>query len=186
MKGFILVIVCLIGILVLMSVPAPAHAQRTPDQVVMELVRQAETTQIDSLIQQHFDIRRTGRFVLGRYWRHATARQRWKFLELFEATAIKRFGPLILDVHLDTFKITSISYHKTTNFILVVSTVKHNDKFIKVQWRLRKDYSTDSPTYKVIDITVEGISLALTLRAEYGEIVNQHGIKGLIDRLERS
>ena len=44
-------------------------------------------------------------------------------------------------------------------------------------------HKTDSG-WKIYDITVEGISLVLTYRSEFDQVVKQEGIDGLIKRLQ--
>jgi phospholipid transport system substrate-binding protein len=47
---------------------------------------------------------------------------------------------------------------------------------IKVDWRVRniKDH------YKIIDVLVEGVSMLVTQKAEFGAVLRQQGIDGLI------
>ena len=193
MRAFIIAVVCMLGILVIMSVPAPAQAQRTPKQFLIELVEQVHTLQdsqkatplavdyyILKLIRHHFDTQRMGKFVLGKHWRKASTDQRNRFVKAFELVTVRRFGPLLKDIPLDTFRILSVDDDDYNN-VIIVSTIEKNDKIVKVKWRLRMDYW---PEYQIIDITAEGISLMLTLRAEYGAAIKQHGIEGVISRLE--
>lgn len=189
MKGFILAVICLLGILLIMSVPAPAQT-RSAEQFVLDLVDDAKIMQelqksghyggLRYVVQHNFDIRRMGRFALGRHWRKATIEQQNKFLELFELVSMQRFGPILNDISFGTFRIISMDY-KNIDTVLVVSTVEHKNKTVRIQWRLQTNYL---PEYRVVDITAAGISLMLTLRAEYGEVVKEYGIEGLISRLE--
>ncbi|MBT5048005.1 MAG: ABC transporter substrate-binding protein, partial [Rhodospirillaceae bacterium] len=49
-----------------------------------------------------------------------------------------------------------------------------------VHWRVR-----DSSDYKIIDVLVEGVSMAITQRDEFAAIINQRGgkIEGLLRAL---
>ena len=194
MIRILIVIALLLGVL---AFATPAEAQRTPRQFLSELVEQAQTLQaaqtktpeaVDfyalKIIRHNFDIRTMGKFTLGRYWRKATYKQKEKFLELFELVSVKRFGPMLQDLSLDTFRIISINDDDYNN-IMIMSTVysKKKNAEIKIRWRLRSDYF---PEYQIIDVTIEGISLMLTLRAEYGEVIKERGVAGLITRLENA
>jgi phospholipid transport system substrate-binding protein len=52
-------------------------------------------------------------------------------------------------------------------------------KPVPIDYQMRK---TDGG-WKIYDITVEGISLVLTYRSEFDQVVKQEGIDGLIKRL---
>jgi len=102
---------------------------------------------------------------------------------VFELAAVRSFSPLLKGIPLDTFKIVRIEYDHVTN-ILVYTTIKPKDQIIKIRWRLRLAYS---PTgYKIIDIIAEGVSLIVTLRAEYTSFIKQNGgIDSLIAELRK-
>ena len=52
---------------------------------------------------------------------------------------------------------------------------------ILVDYRLRGD----SGAFKIVDITVEGVSLLTTQRSEFNGIVERKGIDGLIEALKK-
>jgi len=55
---------------------------------------------------------------------------------------------------------------------------------IKIHWRLRKVYI--NPAYRVIDIIAEGVSLIVTMRAEYTTVIKRNGgIDSLIAALRK-
>ena len=47
---------------------------------------------------------------------------------------------------------------------------------ISVVWRIRHK----GDNYKVLDIVAEGVSMAISLRHEYGTVVKTNGVDGLI------
>lgn len=52
---------------------------------------------------------------------------------------------------------------------------------IQVEWRLRRE----AGGWKIIDVVVEGISMAVTHRSEFSSVIGRHGgrIGGLLDVL---
>ncbi len=176
-----------------------ANAQATPEEFVVQLMRDAQGLAnihpmhrehvLLHLVRQSFDIRRIGRFVLGRYWKKATVEQRDEFLEVFELAAVKAFSPMLNDIPLDTFKVIRVEYNDRLN-IAVFSTIKpKKNEVIRIQWRLQPAYSYRA--YKIMDIVAEGVSLVVTFRSEYGSVIRrQGGIDGLIailrSRVEKS
>ena len=59
--------------------------------------------------------------------------------------------------------------------------VRAGGKPVPIDYQKRK---TDNG-WKIYDITVEGISLVLTYRSEFDQVVKQQGIDGLIKRLSQ-
>ncbi len=52
---------------------------------------------------------------------------------------------------------------------------------VSVEWRLR----ADAGAWRVVDVVIEGISMALTQRAEYTAVIraSNNGLEGLLARL---
>jgi phospholipid transport system substrate-binding protein len=59
--------------------------------------------------------------------------------------------------------------------------VRSGGKPLPIEFQMRKE----SQSWKVYDISVEGISLVLTYRSEFDAVVKQEGIDGLIKRLQQ-
>lgn len=182
-----------------------AHAQNSPEEFVISLMKEAselsklpeDTRELAllNLVKRGFNIPLVGRFVLGKYWRKATPKQKHDFIEVFEKAAVRSFSPLLSDVPLDTFKIIRVTFKNTNNNdvtkrsdILVFSTIEiENRGIIKLTWLIRFDVYQG---YKIINITAEGISLVVTMRAEYSSFVKNNGgtyngIDNLIAELRR-
>jgi ABC-type transporter MlaC component len=64
--------------------------------------------------------------------------------------------------------------------ILVRSKISTDTNIYHVDWRLRKD----NGTFKIIDLSTKGISLVLTLRGDFGGVLNSKGVNGLIKILK--
>ena len=125
-----------------------------------------------------------GKFVLGRYWRTADAKQKSEFLQVFEKAAVRSFSPLLSGVPLDTFKIVRVEYKHVTNIVVFSTIESKKDEIIKIRWRLRIMYNRS--VYKIINITAEGVSLIVTLRSEYTSFIKRNGgIDSLITRLRK-
>lgn len=170
-----------------------ASAQQSPEEFVVSLMEDAsklsklsEGTReqaLLNLVRRGFDVQLIGKFVLGRYWRKATLKQKREFLDVFEMAAVRSFSPLLGDVPLDNFKIIRVTV-KNLNNILVVSTIKSgNGEPIKILWRLRFKYGHQA--YKVINITAEGVSLIVTMRSEYTTFIKRNSIDSLIAELRK-
>jgi len=130
------------------------------------------------LFKDNFDIPAIGRFVLGRYWRATDEVARGEFLAVFEDVMVDRFAPQFTGYAGTKFKIGAIREVKEGNQLMVSSTVAPpNSEVVQVDWRLR----SSNGEFKVLDVTAQGVSMALTLRSEYGSVLKNSG--GKIDTL---
>ncbi len=137
-----------------------------------------------SLLSNSFDLETIGRFALGRHWRTASPAQRDEYQSLFKKMIIavysKRFG----DYQGQKFEVTG-SHGEEGSDITVESKIipANGGQPITVEWRVR----TKNGQNKIIDIIVEGVSMALTQRSEFASVIQRGGgdISVLIDHLSQ-
>lgn len=131
------------------------------------------------LFRESFDISAIGRFVLGRYGRGAEKPILEDFFATFEDVMVERFAPQFAGYGDTRFEIETIRKLENREQYIVSSSITPPDtgNKIHIDWRLR--YINEG--FTVLDIVGEGISMALTLRAEYGSVLKSSG--GKIDRL---
>jgi len=132
-----------------------------------------------SLLNETFDIKRIGRFVVGRYWRQAEAEDQEAFLQTFEDAIVQRFLPLFSQYKGEQLIIGEARPDsKNPKFTVVTSTyIDSQSREVKADWRLLQR----DGRYKVFDVVVEGVSMAITLRSEYASVIkNQGGLPGLV------
>lgn len=124
------------------------------------------------LMVEGFDIPAIGRFVLGRYWRRASEVEHAAFLAAFEDIIVYRFLPLFSDYSGETLHVGAIRpFSDNPDLFSVTSEVMRSEgEPVQVEWRIRRA----GEDYKILDIVAEGVSYAVTLRAEYGAVLKQH------------
>ncbi len=150
------------------------------DSAVEEAIRKENFLE---LLNEGFDVPRIARFIVGRYWRGTEEATRQSFIEVFEQVLVNRFLPLFSGASSDQFNVglaTESADSKNTHF--VQSLIRLNSgEIVQATWRLLdKDGQ-----FKILDIVVEGASMAITLRSEYGGVIKRDGGKldGLIAQL---
>ncbi len=141
-----------------------------------------KTEKFRTLFKEYFDIPSIGNFVLGRAARTATPDEKTKFNPLFEDVIVytwsRRFGE---------YKGQSLKVNDSTadgeEGSVVNSTILGNDGGnFAVQWRLRKREGG----YRIVDVIIEGVSMAITYRQEYATLIQQSGgLAGLISQIEK-
>lgn len=187
----------ILGALVAAFTPAFAAAQdaQAPEKFVTDFAQngivdiltasipQAEKQQrFRAMFKRDFDIPAIGRFVLGRFSRGVAPADQQAFDTLFEDVIVYTWARRFSEYNGQTLKVTN-SAPDGAEGALVKSTVvgKGGDSFA-VDWRLRKR----AEGFKVVDVIVGGVSMALTYRQEYTNIIGQNGgVPGLIAQLRQ-
>jgi len=133
----------------------------------------ARAAKFRALLEASFDIPRISRFVLGRFWNAANDEERRKFATLFEDWIVGTYGARFRAYSGQTIKVTGTRKESDVNTVVLSQFINPNaPQPVKVEWHVRKE--SDS-AYKVIDVSVEGISMALTQRDEIAAVADRNG-----------
>lgn len=134
-----------------------------------------------ALLREAFDLQAIGKFVLAKHWRRASADQREAFIATFEESQLRRFLPLFADYSPEMIEIGRVRRDPNNSAIVLVTSVirRPEGEPIAVVWRL----VDRAGAFKVVDIVAEGVSMAISLRHEYGAVVQRDGIDGLIEQM---
>jgi phospholipid transport system substrate-binding protein len=137
--------------------------------------------QLVALLSEPIDLDLVARLILGRYWRTASEAQRAEYLELFRAFALHTLASR-LDVYGgQDFEITGARVVGRED-ALVSSRILSDGPPLAVDWRVRE---LDDGSLVAIDVIVEGVSLIVTQRSEFGAVVERRGLDGLLAELRR-
>jgi phospholipid transport system substrate-binding protein len=137
-------------------------------------------TLLRGLVRRGFNLELTSQFVLGKYWNRASAEQRAEFQELFTEYLLNSYARYIGTYHAETLNILA-SHPVGAQDILVETSVTSDDGATNPIWRVR----AQDGIYKVIDVSIDGVSLALTQRREFAAVINRQGLDGLLDILRQ-
>ena len=138
-------------------------------------MRQARFRQ---LFHDDFDGVGIARFVLGRYWRSAGADEQQEFVKLFEEYVAFVYTARLANFGSETFK-TRGSRSDGDGVIVSTDVISPGSTPpLRIDWRL----VNDNGRYKINDVIVEGISMAVTQRSEFASIIQRNGgqLGGLI------
>lgn len=132
-------------------------------------------------LRRGFALDYIARFVLGRHWRKATPEQRREYQELFADFIIKSYSVRLDDYTDQTIEVGRAKPAGKKDFIVASKIIRDTGPPLAIDWRVRKR----DGVYKVIDLKVEGISMAISQREEFSAVVQREGIEGLIDGLRK-
>ena len=166
-------------------------AESDPGSYVMEMTTNAINTltnksisqnekesQFGKLFDKNFDIPSISRFVLGKYWKQASLDQKKKFIKAFRNYVVKTYSSRFNEYSGEKLKLVNYENEKNPKIFLVHTILERQDApVIKVDWRIGKK----KDRFVILDIIIEGISLAITQRSEFVSVIDQN--EGSIDQL---
>jgi ABC-type transporter MlaC component len=135
---------------------------------------------LDKLLKDRFDLNLIGRFSLGRYWRQASEDQRRDYLQRFSAYVVRSYASKLGGYAGERLVIVSEQPLKNKKDVYVNTRINRpSGPPIKTSWRVRM---VNSRT-RIIDVVVEGISLAVTYRDQFSAVIRKNGMEGLLEVL---
>ncbi len=126
------------------------------------------------------DFEEATRLAVGRAWRQANPEQRKRLVTEFRRMLVRTYSNSIQSYQGQTLKVLP-SHGKQTDDDTTVRTqfIRSGGKPLPIDFEMHK---TDQG-WKIYDIAVEGVSLVITYRSEFDQVVRQGGIDALIKRL---
>jgi phospholipid transport system substrate-binding protein len=139
--------------------------------------------QFRALFLEGFDVKTLGIYAIGRYWRKANKDQRSEYLSLFTDFIVNTYANRFGQYSGEKLDVTGERAVKGRDTFVQSQIVRPKGAPVRVDWRVRLRKSG----FKVIDIVVEGVSMAITQREEFASVIRRHGgkIDGLISELKR-
>ncbi len=132
----------------------------------------------EKLFNSALDLDFIGQFVLGRYWRTATPEQRKAFIKVYRELNIKTWSARFDEFKGKSFVFTGSTPSTSKNQVFINSTVAMDaGEPAKVVWRVKQN----GDSFKIVDIIIENVSLAITARNEYTAFIKNNG--GNVDAL---
>jgi len=125
-----------------------------------------------TLLHSGFDIPRIARFVLGRYWLSASDQERDQFNHLFAQWVVRTYSARFKEYSGETIKVTGAREETPTSYVVSSQLIRTNGAPpTTIYWHVRK--SNDD--LKIVDVEVEGVSMALTEREEIAAVIQRSG-----------
>lgn len=133
------------------------------------------------ILVEGFHIRTISRFVLGRHWRNATDEQKSVYSNVFVDFIVRVYASRFDSYNGEKFEVLKVVEAEGGDSVVRTRILRPSGGApIGVDYRVRKF----DDTYKVVDVTVEGISMLHTHRVEFASVINRKGIDGLLTDLQ--
>ena len=125
-----------------------------------------------------FDIPSISRFVLCKYWKQASLDQKKNFIKAFRNYVVKTYSSRFNEYSGEQLTLINFENESNPKIFIVLTALKRKDAPpIIVDWRIGKK----KENFVILDIIIEGISLAITQRSEFVSVIDQN--EGNIDQL---
>jgi len=128
----------------------------------------------------HFDFKRMSAWVLGKYWRRATAEQKQRFPEEFRNLILRTYATALAEYTDEKVSFLPLRGSVEEGNVNVQTLINRSaGPAIPVAYSMHR---TDGE-WKVYDIKIDGISLVSNYRSSFSSAIRRHGLDGLINQL---
>lgn len=134
------------------------------------------------VLEGPIDLDLIARLILGRHWRTASEAQQERYLRLFREYALAYIASRLHLYQGQEFEITGAQEVSERDAMVSTRITGTEGPPLNVNWRLREARSGD---LMAIDVVVEGVSLLVSQRSEFGSVIERRGMDGLLAELER-
>jgi phospholipid transport system substrate-binding protein len=149
--------------------------------VASENVSSADREQrLAAILDKDFDMPRIATFVLGRYWQKATDAERQSFTTVYRDFTARVYSRRFAKYNGESFRILGQRTESASDTV-VYTEMNQPASGPPVEWRV-----ADSDGYRIIDINVAGVSMALAQRADFASFLQKNGgnLADLVEHLQ--
>ncbi len=132
------------------------------------------------ILNEDCDLTRVAHYVLGSYFASANDADRQQFDGLFQRWVTRMFAGKIGRFNAASMTVKGVE--QGAGSAIVTTEIANGNHPIRIDWRV----SGDSTRYRIVDVAMEGISMALVEREEIGDVIRRNGgtVAGLNRALE--
>jgi len=128
----------------------------------------------------HVDFQEAARLAVGKAWNGASPEQRQKLVAGFRSMLVRIYSNAIDTYRGQTMRVQPVKMPPDATDVTVRNQyLSPGRPPVTVEYAMRKT----PEGWKIYDIVVENVSLVLTYRAEFEQVVRQSGVDGLIKRI---
>lgn len=139
------------------------------DQSLSDQTRQQNFV---ALMKRYFAMDVISRFVLGRYWRTISEQELNEFSDLLQDYLALNYANQFKDFNGDQF-VVGDERQQNKDIFVNSQFVRPDGPPVSIIWRLR-EFGNE---YKIIDVTVEGLSMGITHRDEFTAVIQNNNGK---------
>jgi phospholipid transport system substrate-binding protein len=135
--------------------------------------------QVRTLLADNFDLKLIGRYVVGQSWRTMGEEQQEAYLTLFEEYVLRTYSKRLGGYSGQQFQISGVKSASAEDHVVATTITRPGAPPIEASWRVQ----AKTAQYKIVDVMVQGVSMVVTQRSEFGAVIQRQGVDGLIETL---
>lgn len=149
-----------------------------------EISEADRATKFRGLLENSFDMDTISRFVLAQYWKVATPAQKKEYQKLFKEMIVRVYSRRFGEYEGQELEVTSARPEGKHDILVNSKIVPQSGSKIALDWRVREK----NGRFQVIDIIVEGVSMALTHRSDFSSVIQRGGgdVEVLLEHLRQN
>ena len=187
----------LLSLFLLLGAPLALAQETSPEQLVQKVTnevlaaiksdkqlaagdKEKAVKLAEEKVLPYIDFEEATRLAVGRAWTRASPEQKKRLVSEFRNMLVRTYSNALGEYEGQTLKVLpSRKPDRADEQTVRTQFVRKGAPPLPIDFQmLKKDGG-----WKVYDIAVEGVSLVLTYRSEFDQVVKQSGIDGLIQRL---
>ena len=134
----------------------------------------------EQAVLPHVDLAGLSRLTLGKYWRRATAEQRARFVDEFRRLLVRTYANSLVEYENQSVECRLLALSEDKRHSTVRTHIERpGHSAMLIDYKLRRAENG----WKIYDVIIEGVSLAVTYRATFSKEIRGGGIEGLIESL---
>lgn len=194
----------LLALLMLFSMPVCAASILPPEKVIAdtatEMIAALKTDKalleedpnhvyklVNRIMIPNFDLPLMAKRVLGKHWRRAEIQQRKDFTAAFQQLLVRAYAKSLVNYSEKDIHYLPVRKKKGAQSVTVRSEVARPGKEpLNVVYRLRLKETVKKTTWKVFDVSIDGVSLVLNYRSTFSKEIKKGGLSSLIAKISKN
>lgn len=131
------------------------------------------------LLRQAFDLGFIARFVLGRAYNGLSPEQAADYQDAFNDFVLRTYARRLAAFQVRGYAITGVRSAGDADSVVAMRIEPASGQPVACEWRVRES----GQRFGIIDLALEGVSMAVTQRNEFASLVNAQGVQGLVSVL---
>lgn len=150
-----------------------------------DITREERENRFRRILRTYFDTDRITRFALGKYARRVDADEMAEFAVLFEDLAVYSYARMFAAYSGQAFRVLRTTGGHGDRYQIVATEVRLSEDAapLRLDWQVL----TEDGRHAVVDIRIEGVSMAIAQRAEFTAFLNKNkgDMNVLLDEMRR-
>ena len=137
---------------------------------------------VNQLIIPRFDFVSMSKWVLGKHWKQASEEQRSEFIIQFKELLVRTYARALLEYSGQAIKYFPVEQNPESNLAVVrTELTSKSSAQLPILYRMHQK----NEEWKVVDVSVDGVSLVTTYRGSFATQIKKNGFDSLLDQLSK-